>query len=112
MHTIDIHHYPMIALVGCAAAAVFGAATPHLDPATMQMRQRIALENCLRAEALTSVERDALGDAILRANASGQTLQFCPAGYVGGRPATAATAGEILGTLSHDFSPRAVIAGR
>lgn len=111
MDTIEVHHYPAIALIGCAAAALLGMAAPYFDPAAVQMRQLIALEDCIRADALTAVERDALGDAMLLANANGSTLQICPAGYPGGHPATAATASEILDTLTRELSPRTAMVG-
>ena len=111
MDTIEVHHYPVIALIGCASAVLLGMAAPYFDPAAVQMRQLIALEDCIRADALTAVERDALGDAMLLANANGGTLQICPAGYPGGRVASAATAGEIVDTLTRDLSPRTAMIG-
>lgn len=111
MDAIEVHHYPVIALIGCAAAALFGMAAPYFDPAAVQMRQLIALEDCLRADGLTAVERDALGDAMLLANANGRTLQVCPAGYPGGHPASAGTAGEILEALTRDLNPRTALVG-
>ena len=65
MDTIEVHHYPAIALIGCAAAALLGMAAPYFDPAAVQMRQLIALEDCLRADALTAIERDARGRTIV-----------------------------------------------